>query len=96
LLRSTVTEGWARRWREVNDSFGVFMPGYPVTTRDEDLTVHLELDRAVAARKVRALAAQTTQTAGLIAAMGQDSFTAWVSEEAFAERHPAGYAAQPL
>ena len=96
LLQSTVTEGWVRRWREVNESFGVFLAGYPVTTRDEDLTVHLQLDRAVAARKVRALAAQTTQTAGLIAAMGQDSFTAWVSEEAFAERHPAGAEAAQL
>ncbi len=86
LLHSTVTEGWVRRWSTVNESFGVFVPGYPVTTADEDLAVHLELDPAVAARKVRALAAQTTQTAALIAAMGLDSYTAWVSEEAFAER----------
>jgi LmbE family N-acetylglucosaminyl deacetylase len=85
LLRSAVTEGWVRRWSAVNDSFGVFQPGYPIITPDEHLAVRVELDPAVAARKVRALAAQTTQTAGLIAAMGLDDYTAWVSEEAFAE-----------
>ncbi len=85
LLQSAVTERWVRRWRTVNESFSVFEPGYPITTPDTELVVHLDLPPAVAARKVRALAAQTTQTAGLIAAMGLDSYTAWVGEEAFAE-----------
>ena len=44
------------------------------------------LDPDVAARKVRALAAQTTQTTGLIAAVGIDRYTAWVGEESFVER----------
>ena len=39
----------------------------------------------VAARKVAALTAQTTQTAGLIAAMGLDRYTAWVGDESFVE-----------
>ena len=39
----------------------------------------------VAARKVAALAAQTTQTAGLLAAMGVDRYTAWVGDESFVE-----------
>ena len=39
----------------------------------------------VAARKVRALAAQTTQTAGLITAMGVDRYTAWVGDESFVQ-----------
>ena len=39
----------------------------------------------VAVRKVRALAAQATQTAGLIATLGVDRYTAWVGEETFAE-----------
>jgi LmbE family N-acetylglucosaminyl deacetylase len=89
LLQSTVTEGWARRWSPVNESFGVFSSGYPVVTAEENLSVHVTLAPAVAARKVRSLAAQTTQTAGLIAAMGLDSFTAWASEEAFTDPHRA-------
>jgi LmbE family N-acetylglucosaminyl deacetylase len=86
LLQSAVTEGWVRRWGAVNEGFDVFVAGYPVTTPDEGLAVHIQLDPAIAARKVRALAAQTTQTAGLITAMGLEVYTAWVSEEAFVER----------
>jgi hypothetical protein len=44
-----------------------------------------ELDRDTVIRKVRALAAQTTQTAGLISVMGVDRYTAWVGDESFAE-----------
>jgi hypothetical protein len=44
------------------------------------------LDEETAARKVRALAAQVTQTAGLIAAMGVNRYTRWVGEESFVER----------
>jgi len=83
LLRSAVTDRWVRQWRAVNEKFGVFAPGYPVTTREDRLAIDVVLEPAVAARKVRALAAQTTQTAGLIAAMGPAGYTAWVSEEAF-------------
>jgi hypothetical protein len=32
------------------------------------------------------LAAQATQTAGLIAAIGIDRYTAWVGDESFVER----------
>jgi hypothetical protein len=35
---------------------------------------------------MRALRAQTTQTAVLIDAMGVDEYTAWVVDEAFVER----------
>ena len=34
---------------------------------------------------VRALAAQQTQTAGLIATLGADVYTAWVGDESFVE-----------
>jgi hypothetical protein len=73
------------RWSELDDSLGVYLPGYPVTTPTDRLAVDLVLDPDTAARKVRALAAQATQTAGLIGAMGVDCYTAWVGEESFAE-----------
>jgi hypothetical protein len=44
-------------------------------------------------RKMRALAAQVTQTAGLIDHLGADVYAAWVSDESFVEfawRLPAG------
>ena len=76
----------AARWGELSASLGVYLPGYPVVTPPERLAVDVVLDpRDVAARKVRALAAQATQTAGLIATLGVDRYTAWVGEESFVE-----------
>ena len=89
LLQSAVPAGWARQWHAVNERFDVFEPGHPVTRRETDLALHLRLDPGTLARKVRALAAQTTQTAGLIAAMGDDEYAAWVADEAFTTGTPA-------
>jgi LmbE family N-acetylglucosaminyl deacetylase len=86
LLQTAVTARWANRWSAVNESLGVFEPGHPVIEPDDRLVVDLVLDPADAARKVRALAAQTTQTAGLIGMLGTADYTAWVSEEGFVER----------
>ncbi len=85
LLYSAVTDRWARRWRELNEKLEVFVPGYPVVTADDRLAIDLVLDPDTLARKVRALAAQTTQTAGVIEAMGIDTYAQWVSEEAFVD-----------
>ena len=86
LLHAAFPHGRAARWSEVDESLGVYLPGYPVVTADDRLAVHLELGPDATARKVGALAAQETQTAGLIAGMGLDLYSAWVAEEAFAER----------
>jgi len=43
------------------------------------------LEPAVAALKAKALAAQATQTGGLIARLGLDTYTAWVGAESFVE-----------
>jgi LmbE family N-acetylglucosaminyl deacetylase len=85
LLHSTVPARHVPRWQDLNDSLGVYLPGYPVATPDDRLAVDLVLSPDVAARKVAALTAQTTQTAGLIAAMGVDRYTAWVGDESFVE-----------
>jgi LmbE family N-acetylglucosaminyl deacetylase len=84
LLYAAVSEQRMRRWKSLGDSLGIYLPGYPVITPADQLAVDLELDSGTAGRKVRALAAQTTQTAGLIAALGVDRYTAWVGEESFA------------
>jgi LmbE family N-acetylglucosaminyl deacetylase len=84
LRYATLTDQRMRRWKELGDSLGIYLPGYPITTPADRLAVDLVLAPDTATRKVRALAAQTTQTAGLIAALGVDRYTAWVSEESFA------------
>jgi LmbE family N-acetylglucosaminyl deacetylase len=84
LLYAALAEPRVRRWKSLSDSLDIYLPGYPVVTPVDRLAVDLELDPHTAARKVRALAAQTTQTAGLIAALGVDRYTAWVGAESFA------------
>jgi len=85
LLHAAVPAPRAERWDELNASLGVHLPGYPVVTPPERLVVDVVLGPEVADRKVRALAAQTTQTAGLIGMLGVDRYTAWVGEESYVE-----------
>ncbi|HEX2075132.1 MAG TPA: PIG-L family deacetylase [Geodermatophilus sp.] len=93
LLYATVPARRVHRWQDLNDSLGVYLPGYPVITPEEGLAVDLVLSPDVVARKVQALAAQVTQTAPLITAMGVDRYTAWVGDESFLRRgKPAGEA----
>jgi LmbE family N-acetylglucosaminyl deacetylase len=86
LLHSVSSERRAATWGALNASLGIFPPGYPVVVPDERLAVDLVLEADVVARKVRALAAQTTQTAGLMSALGPECFSAWVGDESFVER----------
>ena len=85
LLYAAIADRRVPRWKALDDSLGVYLPGYPVTTPTGRLAVDLVLDPDTATRKVRALAAQESQTAGLIAAMGLDCYTAWVGEESFVQ-----------
>jgi LmbE family N-acetylglucosaminyl deacetylase len=85
LLHAATTEQRAARWGALTDRLGVYLPGYPLLTPAERLAVDLVLPRDIAVRKVRALAAQATQTTGLIATLGIDVYTAWVGEESFVE-----------
>ena len=52
---------------------------------DDELAVLLHLDGALLDRKIAALLAQESQTAGLVAAVGLPRFRAWVATEALAE-----------
>ncbi|WP_409331299.1 PIG-L deacetylase family protein [Trujillonella humicola] len=86
LLQAAFPERRVARWGALDAELGVHLPGYPVTVPDGRLAVDVALDRAQTARKVRALRAQETQTAGLVAALGEELYGRWVAEEAFAER----------
>lgn len=83
LLYAASSAQRAPRWQELNENLGVFLPGYPVLTPTDQLALDLVLEPPTAARKVRALAAQETQTTALIAALGLERYTAWVSDESF-------------
>lgn len=88
LLHATMAKRRAARWTDLNLSLGIFPDGYPVFVDDERLAVDLVLPRDVAERKVRALAAQATQTTDLIGALGESVFTAWVGDESFTDAAP--------
>jgi LmbE family N-acetylglucosaminyl deacetylase len=92
LLHSTTSERRMAQWGALTDSLGIYPPGLPILTPNERLAVDLVLTPDVAVRKVRALAAQTTQTSGLIAALGLETYTAWVGEESFVEAARHGLA----
>jgi LmbE family N-acetylglucosaminyl deacetylase len=91
LLHAAITDRHAERWSTLAADLDVYAPGYPVLTPDEHLAVNLVLDPDVAARKTAALAAQATQTGGLIVALGRDTYTAWVGAESFVESARQGF-----
>ncbi len=86
MFQAAIPERRERRWGELNAQLGVYMAGYPLAVPDDRLAIDLTLDHDTAALKVRALAAQQTQTAALISAIGLERYTDWVGEEAFVER----------
>ncbi|MDQ4133261.1 MAG: PIG-L family deacetylase [Actinomycetota bacterium] len=83
LLYVASTPGFATRFRSLHERFGVFEPGLPSVTPEGELAVHLRLQGELLDRKVVALRAQASQTAALIAAMGEDRFREWCTEESF-------------
>jgi LmbE family N-acetylglucosaminyl deacetylase len=85
LLQAAATARRAANWAQLSEELGVFEPGYPIVVSDDRLAVDLVLPPDVVARKVEALAAQATQTAGLLDLLGRDTYAAWVSDESFAE-----------
>jgi LmbE family N-acetylglucosaminyl deacetylase len=85
LLHATLAQRRAPRWSALTASLGIYPPGYPVLTPTDELAVDLVLPPEVARRKFRALAAQETQTTGLITALGVNRYTAWVGDESFVE-----------
>ena len=76
------TEDWVRRFAEfaepMDDAGDAFVP-----CRDAELAVALELDEDLLDRKLAALRAQATQTAGLEAAVGADRYRASIAGEYF-------------
>ena len=68
----------------VDEEFGVFALGEPRICTDEELALRLPLEGAPLERKVDALLRQTSQTGGLVDAVGRDRFSAWVATESFA------------
>jgi LmbE family N-acetylglucosaminyl deacetylase len=84
LLYATTTEDFVDQWEPAREAFDVFLAeGLPLRTPASELAVDLRLGRAELDRKIVALRAQASQTGGLLAAVGEETFRRWWSAEAF-------------
>lgn len=70
--------------QRIDEDFGVFALGGPRRCRDDEVDVLLALSGDALERKVDALVAQESQTAGIVAAVGRPRFARWVAVERFA------------
>ncbi len=85
LWQAVATAERRNRHREVEDRFGVFALGEPRICAEAELAGCLRLSGAALARKIAALRGHDSQTAGLIAAMGEQRYADWVSVETFVQ-----------
>ncbi len=85
VLAATKTPDWLERFAHVNDGI---LASTPPRTPAADLAVEVTLDDEMIDRKMRALLAQASQTSGLIAALGESTYRAWVASEFWVARHP--------
>ena len=86
LLYATTTARFVERWQHLHDRFDIFMdPDLPVRASSDQVALEVVLDGVIADRKLVALRAQASQTAGLISAMGEQVYRAWTSTETFRE-----------
>lgn len=84
LLYATTTEEFVERWEPFRDAFDIFLAdGLPLRTPTSALAVELRLGPALLDRKIEALRAQASQTAALIAALGEERVRDWWSTETF-------------
>ncbi len=84
LLQATLTESFHRRWGSLCERTGVWMPGArPPSVPDAEATLRVRARGRTARRKLAALRAHASQTTGLRAAVGEDTFLRWWSEESF-------------
>jgi LmbE family N-acetylglucosaminyl deacetylase len=84
LLYATLTPEFHRAWGPVNEQLGVWIdPTQAPCTPVSELAVAIDLDEDLAGMKYRALRAQWSQTAPLIARLGEDAYRRWWASETF-------------
>lgn len=83
LWYATLTPAFHERWGRLNGEVGLWSEDGPPVTDCRDLSMELQLSGPVLHRKLIALTAHTSQTSGLIGAVGPDRFRDWWSTESF-------------
>jgi LmbE family N-acetylglucosaminyl deacetylase len=83
LWYATKTAAWVERWRRFHAEVPIFERGGPPAADPADLALVLACEGDLLDRKVAALAAHDSQTAGLRDLLGPDRYRDWVAEEPF-------------
>lgn len=84
LLYASTTAEEVDAWEGLYADLGVFLvPGLPLRRASAEIGFELRLDEGLADRKLAALRAQASQTAGLIDRLGEERFRTWWSVESF-------------
>ncbi|WP_192809621.1 PIG-L deacetylase family protein [Actinomadura rudentiformis] len=91
LLYATTTAEQIDAWQHVYDRLNVFLAdGLPLRIPSSTVDVQLRLGEDLADRKLAALRAQASQTADLIAMLGEDTMRRWCcSTESFIDAESA-------
>lgn len=74
---------WHDEWRTLHDRLGLWMTDEPTAVPDDDIQSSVRLDAAETGRKRAVLGAHASQTAGVVAAFGEDAYRRWIAEETF-------------
>jgi LmbE family N-acetylglucosaminyl deacetylase len=89
LWYATVTPDFHRRWGSVNERVGLWTSADRPCTRAGALARRVTCAGSVLRRKLAALDAHRSQTQPLVELLGQETFSAWWSTEAFVAAAPA-------
>jgi len=89
LLYATKTAAWREAYAELHRRLPIFGPDGPPAAEAGDVAFALELRGAALDRKMAALLAHASQTAGVIPAFGEAAYRAWVAGEYFVEAERA-------
>ena len=81
LLCPSMTPAMVAADRDINDRFDVYDAGLPTTHDDEELALDLSLTGPWLDLKLAALQAHSSQTAGLIDAIGPARYRRWIARE---------------
>lgn len=93
LWFATLTSQFHDRWGRHNERAGLWLvPDLVPSTPPQDVVATVRLSAAHQRVKLAALAAQRSQTSGLIAAVGRDTFAQWWATEWFRDGRGGGAA----
>jgi LmbE family N-acetylglucosaminyl deacetylase len=88
ILQTAWTETAQRATPSGIDHDTIFEPGLPLLVAEDDLALDLRLDGDLLDRKAAAVAAHTSQTAGLIEQVGMEALRSWLATEPFTSLPP--------